>query len=71
MRKKLFFILALLLTAVTGAWADEWDVVYWQTLTCTGANASGQTGGAASNIGTGVAAASRSPHAQACILIMV
>ena len=33
MRKKLFFILALLLTAVTGAWADEWDVVYRQTQT--------------------------------------
>jgi hypothetical protein len=31
----------------------------------------GGFGGAASNIGTGVAAASRSPHAQACILIMV
>ena len=26
-------MLALLLTAVTGAWADEWDVVYWQTQT--------------------------------------
>ena len=33
MRKKLFFILALLLTAVTGAWADEWDAVYTQTQT--------------------------------------
>ena len=33
MRKKLFFILALLLTAVTGAWADEWDEVYRQTQT--------------------------------------
>ena len=32
--KQLFLILALLLTAVTqGAWADEWDVVYWQTQT--------------------------------------
>ena len=31
MRQKFLFILALLLTAVTGAWADEWDVVYWQT----------------------------------------
>ena len=33
MRQKFLFILALLLTAVTGAWADEWDVVYWQTQT--------------------------------------
>jgi len=33
MRKKLFFILALLLTAVTGAWADNWDVVYRLTQT--------------------------------------
>ena len=31
--KQLFLILALLLTAVTGAWADNWDVVYWQTQT--------------------------------------
>ncbi len=34
MRQKFLFILALLLTAVTqGAWADNWDVVYWQTQT--------------------------------------
>ena len=33
MRQKFLFILALLLTAVTGAWADEWDVVYMQTQT--------------------------------------
>ena len=33
MRQKFLFILAMLLTAVTGAWADEWDVVYWQTQT--------------------------------------
>ncbi|MBR1520243.1 MAG: hypothetical protein IJ635_03290 [Bacteroidaceae bacterium] len=33
MRQKFLFILALLLTAVTDAWADEWDVVYWQTQT--------------------------------------
>ena len=32
-KKKILFILALLLTAVTGAWADEWDVVYKQTQT--------------------------------------
>ena len=31
--KKLFLILALLLTAVTGARADEWDVVYTMTQT--------------------------------------
>ena len=31
--KQLFLILALLLTAVTGAWADEWDAVYTMTQT--------------------------------------
>jgi len=33
MRQKFLFILALLLTAVTGAWADNWDVVYRLTQT--------------------------------------
>lgn len=33
MRQKILFILALLLTAVTGAWADEWATVYTQTQT--------------------------------------
>ena len=31
--RQLFLILALLLTAVTGAWADNWDVVYRLTQT--------------------------------------
>ena len=31
--KQLFLTLALLLTAVTGAWADNWDVVYRLTQT--------------------------------------
>ena len=34
MKKKLFLMIALLLTAVTGAWAqDEWATVYMQTQT--------------------------------------
>ena len=33
MRQKFLFILAMLLTAVTGAWADEWATVYMQTQT--------------------------------------
>ena len=32
-KKKILMMLALLLTAVTGAWADEWDVVYRLTQT--------------------------------------
>ena len=31
--KRFYSIFVLMLTAVTGAWADEWDVVYWQTQT--------------------------------------
>jgi len=54
MRQKFLFILALLLTAVTGAWADEWDVVYRQTQTkqsdwtpLSGGSTSGRTFGSA------------------------
>ena len=32
-KKKILMMLALLLTAVTGAWADEWDAVYTMTQT--------------------------------------
>ena len=32
-KKKILMMLALLLTAVTGAWADEWATVYKQTQT--------------------------------------
>ena len=32
-KKKILMMLALLLTAVTGAWADEWATVYMQTQT--------------------------------------
>ena len=54
--KQLFLILALLLTAVTGAWADNWDVVYRLTQTTsanwTALNAGSSTGYTIGTAGT-------------------
>ena len=56
MRQKFLFILALLLTAVTGAWADNWDVVYRLTQTTsanwTALNAGSSTGYTIGTAGT-------------------
>ena len=55
-KKSFYWMLVLLLTAVTGAWADNWDVVYRLTQTTsanwTALNAGSSTGYTIGTAGT-------------------